>query len=89
MPHIGNPLQVGAGATVDFNASCVSGFLCTTSGTITISRLSSNSSGEVVTTVVPTLAVTAGDWVDIPIKIGTGIGRIVSASGAVGVLVTG
>lgn len=89
MPHIGNPVQVPANGTVNFNASCVSGFLCTTAGNIAISKLSSNSSGEVVTTVVPTLAVSAGDWVDIPIKIGTGLGRIVASGGAVGVLVTG
>ena len=84
MATIGNPIAVGAGATVDFDASKLSGFLCTTSGTVTISRRDANG----VTTIVNALPVTAGEFHDIPIMIGAGQGRIVSAS-AVGVLVTG
>ena len=79
----GKPLAVGAGATVNFDSSCVIGFLCTTGGTITISR---NDGSAGYTTIVNALTVTAGQWVDIPIVIGTGQGRVVSAS-AVGSLV--
>lgn len=84
MSQCGTPVLVAAGATVDFNKSVISGFLCTTSGTITISRI--DSAGT--TTLINALPVTAGQWVDIPIKISPGRGRIVSAS-AVGVLVVG
>lgn len=77
----GNPILVGAGATVEFNSSCLVGFLCTTTGTITIRRLDKDGS----TVLVNALPVTAGDWVDIPMVIGTGRGNITSAS-AVGVL---
>ncbi len=76
----GTPVLVGAGATVDFDSSCLVGFLCTTSGTITIVR-----KGATNTTLVNALAVVAGQWVDIPMIIGTGQGYITSAS-AVGVL---
>jgi len=79
----GKPLAVGAGATVDFDSSCVVGFLCTTSGNITISRRDKDG----VTTLVNALSVTAGAWVDIPIIIGSPQGRVVSAGGAIGVLV--
>lgn len=82
--HSGKPIAVAAGATVDFDASKLIGFVCTTSGTITISRRTNDG----VTTIVDALAVTAGDWVDIPINIGSPQGRVVS-SGAVGVLVAG
>lgn len=80
----GNPVLVAAGATVDFQSSVVRGFLCTTSGTITISQRSKDG----VQTLVNALVVTAGLWVDIPMKIGTGQARIVSAD-AVGVLIAG
>lgn len=82
--HSGKPIAVAAGATVDFDASKLLGFLCTTSGTITISRRINGG----ITTIVNALAVTAGDWVDIPINLGSPQGRVVSAS-AVGVLVAG
>lgn len=83
--NAGTPVLVAAGATVNFQKSKIMGFLCTTSGTITISRLGD---GGAATVLVNALAVTAGEWVDIPMIIGTGEGRIVSAS-AVGVLITG
>lgn len=78
----GKPLAVAAGATVDFDSSCLIGFLCTTGGTITISKRTSAG----VTTLVNALTVTAGQWVDIPIILDAGQGRVVSAA-AVGVLV--
>lgn len=84
MPQAGNPVLVGAGDTVDFQSSVVRGFLCTTTGTITISELSKDGAS----TLVDALDVTAGNWVDIPMKIGTGQVRVVSAS-AIGVLIAG
>lgn len=77
-----NPLIVGAGATVAIKRPSIGGFLCTTSGTITIVR---NNADGTTTTLVNALAVTAGLWVEIPFYLGAQGGSITSAS-AVGVL---
>lgn len=82
--HSGKPILVAAGATVKFDASKLIGFLCTTSGTISIARRTKDG----VTTLVSALPVTAGEWVDIPINLGAPQGRIISSS-AIGVLVAG
>lgn len=84
MSHCHSPLLVAAGATVPIRASRLGGFLCTTTGTITIVR---DNGGGSTTTLVNALPVTAGQWVDIPMLIGSNGGTITSAS-AVGVLMT-
>lgn len=76
------PLLVGADATVQINSDTVGGFLCTTTGTITIVR---NNDDGTTTTIVSALAVTAGAWVAIPFYLGKNGGSITSAL-AVGVL---
>lgn len=84
MSHCYSPLLLGAGASESIRASRIGGFLCTTTGTITIVR---NDGGGSTTTLVNALPVTAGEWVDIPMLIGSNGGTITSAS-AVGVLMT-
>lgn len=79
-----HPLPLAAGATVRINGAYTQGFLCTTTGTITISR---NNQDGTTTTLVTALPVTAGQWVDMPIYLGSQGGTIVSAS-AVGLLLT-
>jgi len=85
MIHSYKPVLVAAGATVQLSGSHISGFLCTTSGNITINRLNGPTGS---TTIVTALPVTAGLWVDIPIFLGVNGGTVVSAGGAVGVLTT-
>jgi hypothetical protein len=85
MPNKGNPVVLAANSSKDIQTSCVSGFLCTAGGTLTLSKLDNTGA----TVIVNALAVTAGEWVDIPIKIGTGQLRAATASDAAGVLVTG
>ena len=82
MPNLGNPVLVGAGQTVDYNSSGVIGFICTTSGDITISKICSSGA----TVLINGFGASANSYVDLPIIIGTGQGRIVSGGGA-GVLV--
>lgn len=82
MPQLGKPLLVGAGETIDFQASGVIGFICTTAGDITISRRDANG----VETLIDGFGASANTYVDLPIIIGTGQGRIVSGT-AVGTLV--
>lgn len=81
-----NPVLLGAGATVTITRPSIGGFLCTTSGTITIVR--DNGDGT-TTTVVTALPVTAGQWTDIPLYLG-GPGRkhTVTSASAVGVVAT-
>ena len=78
------PLVVGAGDTVTIRGAFIQGFICTTTGTITINRTEANGSS---TTLVNALPVTAGQWVDIPMYLGINGGTIVSAA-AVGTLMT-
>lgn len=77
------PIQVGAGATVKFTSNSIGGFLCVTSGSITVTAV--DDFGNSVT-VVPVTAVTAGTWLPLPFYLGTQGGTIVSSGGAVGVL---
>lgn len=78
-----NPLPIGANSTVTITGSRVGGFLCTTSGTLTITRNNGNGTS---TTIVNALAVTAGEWVFIPFYLGQWGGTATTAGGAVGVL---
>lgn len=78
-----SPVAVAAGATVTFTANRVGGFLCTTSGTITVKDGAGN-------TVVNALAVTAGVFHPIPFILNNNLngisgGSVVSSS-AVGIL---
>lgn len=83
MHYLGTPVLVGAGETVDFDSSGIIGFICTTAGDITISKRDANG----VTTVIDGFGAAADTYVDLPIIIGSGQGRIVSGT-AVGVLIT-
>ena len=78
------PLLVGAGATVIIRGAFIQGFLCTTTGTITIAR---TEPGGGSTTLVNALPVTAGQWIDIPMYLGN-LGGTITSAAAVGVLMT-
>jgi hypothetical protein len=79
------PILVGAGATVKFDSSYVGGFLCTTGGSITITR---NNQDGTTTTLLTAFAVVATgglNFIEIPMFIGYNGGTITSTA-AVGVL---
>lgn len=78
-----NPLLIGANSTVKITGSRVGGFLCKTSGTLSIVR---NNDDGTTTTIVDAVAVTAGAWVDIPFYLGAHGGTATTAGGAVGTL---
>lgn len=78
-----NPLPIAANSTVQIKGSRVGGFLCTTSGTLTIVR---NNEDGTTTTLVNALAVTAGQWTFIPFYLTSHGGTATTAGGAVGVL---
>jgi len=65
------PLPVAANSTVIIYGDNVGGFLCTTSGTITL--VSNAHDGKVQTTIVNAMSVTAGIWYPLPFFIGTGV----------------
>ena len=72
-----NPVPLAAGATITLNGTRIGGFLCTTTGTLTIKR----SDG---TTLVDALPVTAGTWTTIPFELGSN--ATVTSASAVGVI---
>lgn len=78
-----NPLPIGANSTVQITGSRIGGFLCTTSGTLTIVR---NNEDGTTTTLINALAVTAGQWVDMPFYLSSHGGTATTAGGGVGVL---
>jgi len=78
-----SPVPVAANSTVVLNGSGVGGFLCTTSGTVTLVRNNGNGS---TTTLVSAAAVTAGQWLPLPFYIGSVGGTFTTAGGAVGCL---
>lgn len=84
MPKHGTPVVIASGETKEFNKSIITGFVCTASGTITINKIVEG----VEIPVLDGLAVTAGDYVDLPFKLGNLRFNIVSA-GAAGTLVVG
>ena len=77
-----NPVQIGAGATVQITRTSIGGFLCTTSGTLTVVK---HDGDGTTTTIINGLPVTAGNWVDLPFYLPFG-GTATSAGGAIGVL---
>lgn len=78
-----NPLPVAANSSAEIKSSRVGGFLCTTSGTLTIVR---NNEDGTTTTLINAMAVTAGQWTFIPFYLGRNGGTVTTAGGAVGVL---
>ncbi len=78
-----SPTVVGVDATVNITDVNIGGFLCSTSGSITITG--TNDFGAPVP-LVATMPVTAGGWVFIPLFIGPNGGQIVASGGASGVL---
>lgn len=79
------PILVGAGATVKIDSSYVGGFLCTTAGTITITRNDQGGGTTALLTGFSVVATGGLNFVEIPMFIGPDGGTITS-TGAVGVL---
>ena len=79
------PILVAAGATVQFDSSYVGGFLCTTGGSITITRNNQDGTTTTLLTELTVVATGGNNFTDIPMFIGYNGGTITSAS-AVGVL---
>lgn len=79
------PTLVGVDGTVNYTGSSVGGFLCKTSGTITVQGLSENG---VLTTFVDAHPVTAGIYYPLPFYTGLNGGIFTCAGGASGTLGT-
>lgn len=79
-----DPIVVAAGATVQITRSSIGGFVCTTTGTITLVR---NDGNGATTTLLNALPVTEGQFIHLPIYLGNAGATLTSAS-AVGVLLT-
>lgn len=77
------PKPVAANSTVTISGSGVGGFLCTTSGTITLVR---DDGQGATTTLVNAMAVTAGVYYPLPFYLGPTGGTFTTAGGAVGCL---
>lgn len=75
------PVILAANASVISNSMGVGGFLCITSGTLTISK--NTQAGTIIVNAMP---VTAGTWVPMPLFVGTDGMVITAAGGASGVL---
>lgn len=82
MPY-GDAFPVGVNATVVFDSNAVEGFLCVTSGAITITK-----TGNGAGTVLNAFPVTAGSWFKLPFFLSTEGGSIIASGGASGTLVT-
>jgi hypothetical protein len=77
------PQPVDVDATVIIQGSKIGGFMPATAGTITITTVQEG----VVTTVLPTITVVAGQLCELPIFVGTlNRSTLVAAGGASGIL---
>lgn len=77
-----SPIVLGANGTAPITGSAVGGFLCTATGTITITR---TVGGDLITA----MPVTAGVYYPIPFYIGATGGTVTLATNAAGVLGVG
>lgn len=78
------PLPLAANSTTLIRSDHIGGFLCTTSGTITV--VVNNDIGTGTTTIINALAVTAGVYYPLPFYLGKTGGSITTAGGAIGTL---
>lgn len=77
------PIPIAANTTVTVRGSALGGFLCTTSGTLTVIR---NDGGGNTTTLINAMAVTASVYYPLPFFLGQNGGTVTTAGGAVGLL---
>ena len=75
------PVIVGVNSTMNINGNQIAGFLCVTSGTVTVTVLRDGGS-----TLFSALPVIGGTYYPMPFYIGYLGGTITTASGASGVL---
>lgn len=78
------PIVLPANTTVLIPESMIGGFLCTTTGTLTISRNACD--GQLAGVIINALAVTAGVYYPMPFYLGQNGGSATTAGGAVGTL---
>jgi len=78
------PVPVAANATVAITSSSIGGFLCVTSGTITI--VANPQDGKVATTIVSAFPVTSGFYYPFPFYLSSNGGSVTLAGGASGTL---
>lgn len=79
-----NPVVVGSNSSVPIHGNNVGGFLCVTSGTVSL--VTNPADGKEATTLFTGLPVTAGVYYPIPFYLGRNGGVFTSASGAGGCL---
>lgn len=80
-----SPVPVAANTAVQFSGSALGGFLCTTSGTITLVANASDN-GQPSRTLINAMAVTAGVYYPLPFFVSTNGGTFTTAGGAIGLL---
>lgn len=78
------PLVIPANTTVLIPETMVAGFLCTTTGTLSVSRNAVDSQPAGV--IINALAVTAGVYYPMPFYLGQNGGSITTSGGAAGTL---
>lgn len=79
-------VPVAANTTVPIYGQSIGGFLCTTSGTITL--VANVTASHPQRTLINAMAVTAGVYYPLPFYIGKNGGTFTTAGGAVGLLGT-
>jgi len=79
-----NPLVVAADSTEVINGNAIGGFLCTASGTVTVTANAGD--GKDAYTVINALAVTAGVYYPMPFYLSKNGGTVTTASSGAGVL---
>lgn len=77
-------VPVAANTTVPIYSQSIGGFLCTTSGTITL--VANKTEERVQTTLINAMAVSAGVYYPLPFYIGKNGGTFTTAGGAIGLL---
>lgn len=78
------PLVVGVNATIRVTNQSVAGFICQTTGTITLASLVSD--GQPALTILNAFPVTAGIYYPMPLYLGQNGGNFTTAGGASGTL---
>jgi hypothetical protein len=79
-----DPVVIGANSTYDIKRSSIGCFLCTTTGTITLSTKAVE--GEAAVTLLSAMPVTAGVYYPLPFFLGVNGGIFTTGGGAIGVL---
>lgn len=79
-----SPVLVGVNETLPITSNAVGCFLCTVSGTLTITA--NGDSGKAAYTLLSALTVTAGTYYKLPFYLSSNGGTVTTAGGAAGIL---